>query len=136
MSMPSTSLVRLTQKPAAEPAQQARPHKGIYVTDEAAEYARQKLERRGTPDAAIRVGVRGGGCAGYTYVIEFSDDPPRERDRVFEYGGVRFYVDKKSLIVLAGTTLDYERTLMYQGFKFDNPQAGSNCSCGHSFTMG
>ena len=134
--MPSPSLVRLNPKPAAQPAQPVRPHKGIFVTDQAVAYARQKLERRGTPDAAIRVGVRGGGCAGYTYVIEFSDDPPRERDRVFEYGGVRFYVDKKSLIVLAGTTLDYERTLMYQGFKFDNPQAGSNCSCGHSFTMG
>jgi len=134
--MQMTSPVRPKQKPATQPEQQARSHKGLFVTDAAAAYARQKLERRGTPDAAIRVGVRGGGCAGYTYAIEFSDDPPRERDKVFEYGGVKFYVDRKSLVVLAGTTLDYERTLMYQGFKFDNPQAGSSCSCGHSFTMG
>ena len=118
------------------PAKSAAPPKGILVTDRAVDYARQKLEKRGTPDAAVRVGVRGGGCAGYTYAIEFDDDPPRDRDKLFEFGGVRFYVDRKSLIVLAGTTLDYEQTMMYQGFKFVNPQASTSCSCGHSFMVG
>ncbi len=108
---------------------------GIRVSPGAVDYARQKLEKRGTPDAAIRLGIKGGGCSGYSYVIEFSDDPPRDRDRVYEYEGVRFYVDKKSLIYLAGTTLDYERTLMFQGFKFRNPNEASSCGCGHSFTM-
>mgnify|MGYP002280894021 CR=1 FL=1 len=109
--------------------------RAITVSDAAVDFARQKLTARGTPGAAIRLGIRGGGCSGFSYVIEFSDDPPRERDRMFEFGGVRFYVDKKSLIYLAGSTLDYERTLMFQGFKFRNPQEASSCGCGHSFTV-
>jgi iron-sulfur cluster assembly protein len=110
--------------------------KGIVVTDAAAEYAAQRLAKRGTPEAAVRLGVRSGGCAGHTYAIEFEDAGPTARDKVFEFGGVRFYVDRKSLVILAGTVLDYERTLMYQGFKFVNPQASSSCSCGQSFTVG
>lgn len=131
------SLVRPRHKsrPSSAPPPQKAPNKGIFVTDAAVQYARRKLEARGTPDAAIRLGVRGGGCAGYTYAIEFADDEPRERDRVFEFGGIKFYVDKKSLIVLAGTVLDYEKTVMFQGFKFTNPQASASCGCGHSFTV-
>jgi len=109
--------------------------KGITVSDAAIAYARQKLAARGTPDAAIRLGVRGGGCSGYQYVIEFADDPPRERDRTFEAGGVRFVVDRKSLVVLAGSVLDFEKTLMFQGFKFRNPNEATSCGCGHSFTV-
>ena len=109
--------------------------KGIGVSDQAVEYAKQKLAARGTPDAAIRLGVKGGGCSGYQYVIEFSDDPPRERDRVYEFDGVRFYVDKKSLIILSGSMLDYEKTLMFAGFKFKNPNEATACGCGHSFTV-
>lgn len=101
----------------------------------AVDLARQKLAKRGTPDAAIRLGVKGGGCSGFSYVIEFADDPPRERDRVFEVNGVRFIVDKKSLVYLTGTTLEYENTVMYQGFKFSNPLEASSCGCGHSFTV-
>lgn len=119
-----------TPPPSASEAKRA-----ITVSDAAVEFAKEKLSKRGTPDAAIRLGIRGGGCSGFSYVIEFADDPPRERDRVFEFGGVRFYVDKKSLIYLAGSLLDYERTLMFQGFKFRNPQEASSCGCGHSFTV-
>jgi iron-sulfur cluster assembly protein len=54
---------------------------------------------------------------------------------VYEAGGVRFYVDKKSFVYLAGSVLDYEQTLMFQGFKFKNPQEASSCGCGHSFTV-
>jgi iron-sulfur cluster assembly protein len=107
----------------------------LSISEGAAAYAKQKLAARGTPDAAVRLGIKGGGCSGFSYVIEFSDDPPRERDRVFEKDGVRFYVDKKSLVYLAGSLLDYERTLMFQGFKFRNPQEAASCGCGHSFTV-
>lgn len=107
----------------------------IGISDGAVEYAKKRLAQRGTPDAAIRLGVRGGGCSGFSYVIEFADDPPRDRDRVFEAGGVRFYVDKKSLVYLAGSMLDYEKTVVFQGFKFKNPQEASRCGCGHSFTV-
>ena len=109
--------------------------KSVTITDGAVEYAKKRLAQRGTPDAAIRLGVRGGGCSGFSYVIEFADDPPRERDLVFEAGGVRFYVDKKSFVYLAGSALDYEKTLVFQGFKFRNPQEASRCGCGHSFTV-
>ncbi len=109
--------------------------KHLSISEGAAQFARQKLTTRGTPDAAVRLGIKGGGCSGFSYVIEFSDDPPRERDTVYEVAGVKFYVDKKSLVYLAGSLLDYEKTLMFQGFKFKNPQEASRCGCGHSFTV-
>ena len=118
--------------PSSGPASSKRE---IYITAAAAEYARKRLAARGTPDAAVRLGVRGGGCSGFNYVIEFSDDPPRPKDTVREIEGVKFYVDKKSLLYLAGSTLDYEHTLMFQGFRFKNPQEASRCDCGHSFTI-
>lgn len=109
--------------------------RSIQVSHAAVVFARQKLEQRGTPNAAVRLGIRGGGCSGFSYVIQFEDDAPRERDSVFEFDGVRFYVDKKSLVYLAGSTLDYEKSLMFQGFKFRNPNEATSCGCGHSFTV-
>lgn len=128
---------------SARPSQQAGASEGapstaralVHITEGAAEFAKKKLAARGTPDAAVRLGIRGGGCSGFSYVIEFDDGPARPRDSLIERSGVRFYVDKKSLIYLAGSTLDYEHTLMFQGFKFKNPQEASRCGCGHSFTV-
>jgi iron-sulfur cluster assembly protein len=108
---------------------------GLKVSPAAVAYAKQRLAERGTPNAAVRLGVRGGGCSGFSYVIEFSDDPPRDRDSVGSSDGVTFYVDKKSLVFLNGSTLDYTKTLMFQGFRFLNPQEASKCGCGHSFTV-
>ena len=130
LTTPSNSLASARPTPAAAPGA-----KGVSLTEAAIRHAREKLEKRGTPDAALRLGVRGGGCAGYTYAIEFADDPPRDRDLVYETGGVRFYVDKKSIVYLAGSVLDYEKTLVFQGFKFKNPQEASRCGCGHSFQV-
>jgi len=107
----------------------------VHVSERAVVFAREKLAQRGTPDAAVRLGIKGGGCSGFSYVIQFEDEAPRERDYVFEFGGIRFLVDKKSLIYLAGSTLDYEKTLMFQGFKFRNPNEAASCGCGHSFTV-
>ena len=120
---------------SAQPSAPAPAAKSVIISDGAMEYAKKRLAQRGTPDAAIRLGVRGGGCSGFSYVIEFADDPPRDRDLVFETGGVRFYVDKKSIVYLAGSVLDYEKTLVFQGFKFKNPQEASRCGCGHSFQV-
>jgi iron-sulfur cluster assembly protein len=129
--------VQSATTPAVEPARSdaALAKKTVTITDAAVDYARKRLAQRGTPEAAIRLGVRGGGCSGFSYVIEFSDDPPRERDFVYDAGGVRFYVDKKSFVYLAGSALDYEKTLVFSGFKFKNPQEASRCGCGHSFTV-
>jgi len=105
------------------------------IAPAAAAFARQKLAQRGTPDAAVRLGIKGGGCSGFSYVIQYDDEPPRERDTVYEVDGIKFYVDKKSLVYLAGSLLDYEKTLMFQGFKFRNPNEATSCGCGHSFTV-
>lgn len=107
----------------------------IGITAKAADAARKQLEKRGTPNAMIRLGIKGSGCSGFTYVIEFEDGTPRDRDRVFEQDGVKFVVDKKSLLYLAGTELDFEMKMMSQGFKFRNPNEKSTCGCGHSFTV-
>ena len=112
----------------------------IVVSPKAVDAIRAALAKRGTPDAALRVGIRGGGCSGFSYVIEFADDPPRKGDTVLEFeeegkAKVRVLCDRKSLLYLGGSVLDYEKTLMYQGFKFRNPQEASKCGCGHSFTV-
>lgn len=125
-----------TSSPSTPPASESPlSSKGITLSPMAVTMAKAKLEKRGTPDAALRLGVRGGGCSGFNYVIEFSDDPPRDRDRVFEFDGLRVVVDKKSLVYLAGTVLDWEKTMMQTGFKFRNPREAASCGCGHSFTV-
>jgi len=113
---------------------------GITVSSKAVEAILRQLKKRGTPEAALRVGIRGGGCSGFSYVIEFHDGPPRPKDRAYDYvaadgSSVRVVADPKSLIYLAGSELDWEQTLMYQGFKFRNPQEKTSCGCGHSFTV-
>lgn len=126
-----------TQSTPAE----AKPKRTLAVTAAAADAMRAQLAKRGTPDAAIRVGIRGGGCSGFSYVIEFDDNPPRQGDIVLELAEpgkatARVHCDKKSIIYLAGSVLDWEKTLMFQGFKFKNPQEASRCGCGHSFQVG
>lgn len=114
--------------------------KTIAVSDAAVDAMRRQLDKRGTPDAAIRVGIKGGGCSGFSYSIEFEDGAPRTGDLVLEFeeegrAKVRVFCDKKSIIYLGGSVLDWEKTLMYSGFKFKNPQEASRCGCGHSFTV-
>ena len=123
------------------PPSEARSKLTLAVSPAAVEAMRAQLAKRGTPDAAIRVGVRGGGCSGFSYVIEFDDKEPRKGDLVLEFteegkAKVRVFCDKKSLIYLSSSVLDWEKTLMFQGFKFKNPQEASRCGCGHSFTVG
>ena len=84
-------------------------------------------------DGGLRLGVQGGGCSGLSYNIRF-DAQPRERDRVFQFEDVRVFVDPKSFIYLHGMILDYEETLMHQGFVFQNPNAKKSCGCGSSFS--
>ena len=112
----------------------------VAVSAGAVDAIRRQLGKRGTPDAAIRVGVRGGGCSGFSYVIEYDDKPARTGDIVMEFAEegkatVRVFCDKKSILYLQGSVLDWEKTLMYTGFKFKNPQEASRCGCGHSFTV-
>jgi len=107
-------------------------HGRIELTPKAVDMAKKALLKRGTPEAALRVGVRGGGCSGASYVIEFADKI-RTRDLVFEFDGLRVVTDPKSLIYLRGSILDYEVKLMQHGFKFLNPNERAACGCGTSF---
>src|SRR5271166_3809657 len=84
-------------------------------------------------EGGLRLGVTGGGCSGLSYAIKF-DTHPRERDRIYEFDGVRVFVDPKSFLYLHGMTLDYEETLMRQGFNFINPNSTRSCGCGSSFS--
>ena len=111
------------------------PQKGVHLTDRAIKRIRVAMAKENiAPDqGGLRLGVQGGGCSGLSYNIRF-DTQPRDRDRVYDYDGVRVFVDPKSFIYLNGMTLDYEETLMRQGFNFINPNSTKSCGCGSSFS--
>ena len=115
--------------------QKTAPAKGIQVTEKAMAKIRSAMATENvSPDqGGLRVGVQGGGCSGLSYNIRF-DSQPRERDRIFQFDDVRVFVDPKSFIYLHGMTLDYQETLMQQGFVFVNPNAQKSCGCGTSFS--
>ena len=131
MTMPekanTTSVLPVTNATGAQ--------KSIEITPKALEKVRSAMAKENiSPDSGgLRLGVQGGGCSGLSYNIRF-DTKPRERDRVYEYDGVRIFVDPKSFIYLHGMVLDYEETLLKQGFIFRNPNASKSCGCGSSFS--
>ncbi len=108
----------------------------IQVTEKAVENMKRFMAQEGQEGSHVRVGVRGGGCSGLSYVLQFEG---REKigpmDKEFDYDGVKLVVDKKSYLFLAGTTLDYEDGLAGKGFAFKNPNARQSCGCGESFSL-
>ncbi len=88
----------------------------------------------GIQESFIRVGVTSGGCSGLSYKMDF-DQNLHEEDKVFENNGVKIVVDKKSLLYLIGTTLEYSGGLNGKGFYFNNPNASRTCGCGESFAV-
>ncbi|HEY7530123.1 MAG TPA: iron-sulfur cluster assembly accessory protein [Gemmatimonadota bacterium] len=113
------------------PASEAAP---LLVTGAAFRRARQLLDREGLPDGSLRVGVKGGGCAGYSYVFRLEPGGPRPGDVVLEGEGARVLVDAKSARILQGSTLTFTDGLTGRGFEFDNPNAVRTCGCGTSFS--
>lgn len=104
----------------------------IHIDAGAVDHVRQFAEQAGKPGASLRVAVKGGGCSGLTYALDLVDEP-REDDKVVEEHGLRLFVDRKSYVFLAGTTLGYSGGLNGKGFVFDNPNAKTTCGCGTSF---
>jgi iron-sulfur cluster assembly protein len=94
----------------------------------------EKRKAEAKPTEAIRIGLRGGGCDGFSYVFEWADKPAGKHDHVlsFEDGTVRIFIDKKSMLYLKGTTLNFVTGLMGHGFKFENPNVKGSCGCGES----
>lgn len=106
----------------------------ITVTENAVKAAqRMKSELGLTEDTVLRVGVVGGGCSGFSYDVKFGE--PKDKDKLFESNGLKVAVDAKSLLYLAGITLDYEDTVIHKGFTFENPNAKKTCGCGTSFSV-
>jgi iron-sulfur cluster assembly protein len=123
----------LTQLGSPQP--QAPPEgapKVVHVTPKAVEKIRAAFVREGV-QGGLRLGVLGGGCSGLSYQFKFAPEA-RPRDQVFQFDGVRVFVDPKSMVFLDGMTLDWEDSLMQSGFVFHNPHATKNCGCGTSFS--
>ena len=136
MSTGTASTAATTPPPAPSTTS---PSATIEITEAAAGEIAKQRAKRGTPEAAIRVGIRGGGCTGFGYLFEWCDDEPRPTDRVFEFanpsGGtepIKVFCDPKSLLYLDGTTLDFVTSVMGHGFKFVNPNVKGTCGCGES----
>ncbi len=107
----------------------------IKVNDSAREQVNKiRLDENYSQDTFVRVGVKGGGCSGLMYELDF-DDEIREGDQKFEDNGVTIVVDKKSYLYLVGTELKYSGGLNGKGFEFVNPNATRTCGCGESFSL-
>ena len=106
---------------------------GVGLTDVAAQKVRSLLTQEGREDLRLRVAVQPGGCSGLIYQLYF-DERTLEGDAVRDYDGVEVVVDKMSVPYLEGASIDFEDTIQKQGFTIDNPNAGSACACGGSFS--
>jgi iron-sulfur cluster assembly protein len=106
----------------------------IEISEQAAVRIRTKIGAKGTPTGGLRLGVKGGGCSGLNYHVDWATEPTRF-DQVIERDGARVFVDPKSATFLTGTVVDWQQTLMQSGFVFRNPNVKSACSCGESFTI-
>ncbi|HEY7718392.1 MAG TPA: iron-sulfur cluster insertion protein ErpA [Pedococcus sp.] len=117
---------------AAETAVEAPAH-GVILTDVAAAKVKSLLEQEGRDDLRLRVGVQPGGCSGLIYQLYF-DERTLDGDLVRDFEGVEVVVDRMSSPYLEGATIDFADTIEKQGFTIDNPNAGSSCACGDSFS--
>ena len=105
----------------------------ITLTDKAASKIRKVFEENKMPDdACLRVGVKGGGCSGFSYTLDVAGKPADD-DEAFESNGVKVVCDPKSYLYLNGTEIDYDDALIAGGFVFNNPNAKASCGCGASF---
>ena len=107
----------------------------ITLTDTAVEMVKVTRQQEGMDESyGLRVAVRGGGCSGFEYALDFEQEP-RENDTILEYDGLKVFVDSVSSRYLDGTQIDYVKGIMGSGFKFNNPKAVGTCGCGSSFSV-
>jgi iron-sulfur cluster assembly protein len=110
--------------------------RGVHLTERAAQEIKRVIEEHGMPQEStwVRIGAKGGGCSGFSYVLDFDQAGPTEFDLCFEMHGVKYVVDKKSEFFMGGTVLDFNDELLNRGFAFKNPSATGTCGCGTSFS--
>jgi iron-sulfur cluster assembly protein len=105
----------------------------IQLTPEAVEEVKRMISKEKREGLGLRLLVKGGGCSGLSYAMDF--DQPKEGDHQFDFNQLKVIVDPKSFLYLKGTTLDYVDSLQDKGFRFRNPQASKVCGCGESFSV-
>jgi iron-sulfur cluster assembly protein len=106
----------------------------ILLTEKAAGEIKTIIAGQELPaETRLRVGVKGGGCSGFTYMLDLVEEAPGEEDQEMESQGVKILVDQRSMLYLDGTEIDYKSGVMGSGFVFKNPNATSSCGCGSSF---
>jgi iron-sulfur cluster assembly accessory protein len=110
------------------------PRGAISLTPSAVEWVKRARAKEGKDGQALRLGVKAGGCSGYSYFMGFTT-ATRANDLVLEYDGLTVYVDPRSLELLDGTVVDYERGLLGSGIQFKNPRVKKACGCGESFSL-
>ena len=104
----------------------------ISISEQAADHVKAFAGQAGKEVSNLRVGVKGGGCSGLTYMLDIVDEP-RDGDKIIEEHGLKLFIDRNSYVFLAGTTLEYSGGLNGKGFVFNNPNAKTTCGCGTSF---
>ena len=108
----------------------------ITLSETAAKEIRSIIKDQSLPetDTKLRVGVKGGGCSGFSYMLDLTEEPKGEMDEELESNGVKILCDMKSYLYLNGVEIDFKDEVMGRGFVFKNPNATSSCGCGSSFT--
>jgi iron-sulfur cluster assembly protein len=108
----------------------------ITLSTMAADQIKKIIKEQGLPETEtkLRVGVKGGGCSGFQYMLDLVEEPKTEGDEELEDKGVKILIDMKSYLYLNGTEIDFKSEVMGEGFVFKNPNATSSCGCGSSFT--
>ena len=110
------------------------PPRAVIVTENAVTKIKDLIQSEGDPALFLRMGVRPGGCSGFSYEMFFDSELDKESDIVEEYGDIRVVVDNQSAEMLRGSTLDYQEGLMGAGFAINNPNVTRSCGCGNSFS--
>lgn len=118
---------------AEKPIDQEMSNTSISITESAAKHVKSFLDNRGK-GIGLRLGIKTSGCSGLAYILEFVDELNPD-DEIFENHGVKVIVDKKSLVYLIGTQLDFVKEGLNEGFKFNNPNVKDQCGCGESFSV-
>src|SRR5438552_14706613 len=108
----------------------------VSLSEIAAKEIKKIIQDQGLPaeQTKLRVGVKGGGCSGFSYMLDLTEEPATEMDETLECHGVQILVDNKSYLYLNGVEIDFKDEIMGRGFVFKNPNASSTCGCGSSFT--
>lgn len=107
----------------------------VVLTEVAAKEIKTIIEQQelDVEKVRLRVGVKGGGCSGFSYILDLTETQ-KETDEVFEQHGIKVIIDPKSLLYLEGVNIDFREEIMGRGFVFNNPNASATCGCGSSFS--